>query len=446
MSTLLEDARNELRCCFILSRSLQKHASVAWSSGGEPSLPPALRAVVLARASFVEPVLSRFGSEFIYSFALPPAGPPAPPLPPQSSAVSAVVVSRSFAPEKLLTLARAIAEAYRAAGGNALIAQAAWLQAFAYGRVSRALTAPLAPAALAALAQALPPAPAPNAPAAECAWEGASFDPAKSFRPVGARALLSSMGVEATIVWTALMLRKRVAVVTSGELARAVRAARVLSLLVAHRFPRLDGRGPIAESPAAVCFPFVALSEYAFAPDGGAAPGGTAAANELAFDTAVGAAFRASVAAAATAQVEDLRQAATWVAGFTDPTIAQRGGELWDVCVDLTGSTAEGGGEVRVIVAEAAKAELAMSSAHKEVAKALVEALADPACTDATPLGAVAAKSTAIVDKIAAWAPGAARVDASEAFFAALATAGVPRGLHNFLFSVALAEPRLRVP
>lgn len=321
------DVRDDLRAAFLVERSAQSHASVAWSSGGgPPALHPSLRAVVLARASFSEPVVSRFGADFLCSFPLQ-AAPGAPALAARAPAFAAVVVSRAFAPERHLTLAKALAEAY-AAHGNQQHAQASWLSAFAQGRVPRSLFAQQG--ALAAL-------PAPALAGPELAWDGAAFDAARTFRPTGARAVLQQLGVEAVVVWAALALRRRVAVVgRRHELARVVRTVRVLSLLLAHRLSRVDGLGAVGESPAAVCFPYVALSADAFAAPADE-PERAAAANRVALDGAAGAAFARAVEEAARAQLEDLRLAATYVAGFTDAAVLGRGGEVWDVCVELGG-------------------------------------------------------------------------------------------------------------
>jgi len=458
------DVRDDLRCCLIVERSAQRHASVAWASGASsaaPALPAALRAVALARACFAEPAISRFAGEWLSSFPVaatavaspPPAASPdaagadEPSLPAlagssRASAACLVVVSRSFFPERHLTLAKALADVY-AAAGSAQHVQAAWLCAFAHGRVPRALlAAPAAPPPAAPLAQLPAAAAAPQLAPADCAWDGASFDAAKTFRATGARAVLAQLGVEAVLVWTALALRRRVAVVgRRHELARVVRCVRVLALLAAHRHSRCDGRAgaPLAETPAALCFPFVALSAHAFEA-GVDEPERAAAANRLALDGAAGAAFLRAVEEAAAAQAEDLRAAATYVAGFVDPAALARQ-DLWDVCVEL----GAGDAPATVTVAEAARADFAMGPAHREVARALVEALADPAATDASVVAAVAAKGAALVERLAAWLPRGVNPADPAAFFEATRANGVPKGAtESFLFALACAEPRLR--
>lgn len=46
-----------------------------------------------------------------------------------------------------------------------------------------------------------------------------------------------------------------------------------------------------------------------------------------------------------------------------------------------------------------------MGSVHKEFAKALLEALNDPACTDAGLLAALASKTTLLVERLQSWLP-----------------------------------------
>ena len=419
----LPDARNDFRQLFLIEKSHQKHAIITWISGGELNVfAPNLRQVVLSRVSFSEPVLSRYSNEFIFSF------PAATPSLKRSSHVAAVVVSRTFAPEKWLTLSKVIAEIYRNTEGNAQAVQAAWLSAFAHGKVHRSLVAINASPILK-----LPPIPISKE---DTVWDGASYDPAKTFRPTNAKTILSQIGVEVILVWTALMLKRRVAVV-GGELSRVIRTVRVLSLLIAHRLSRLDGKGSLNESPAAISFPYVALSSNAF----------TDSSNDNFLDlssngsSSLSASFLLAITEATASQIEDLKKAASYIAGFTDSSVVQRGGELYDVCVVLEGTTETP--TARVVIADIAKADLVMGSAHKEVAKALVEALEDPNCTDATPLGAIAGKSSQLVDKIANMFPGGVKTTDPESFMAVLKANGIPKNLESFLFGVACAEPRL---
>lgn len=417
----LPDARNEFRQVFIIERSFQKHAQITWTSGAEANVfAPNLRQVVLSRISFTEPVLSRYSNEFIFSF------PTSTPLLKRSSHITAVIVSRVFAPEKWLTLAKIISEIYRNSEGNAQAVQAAWLSAIAHGKIHRSLVA----------LNTSPILKLPSTPTKEdCVWDAANFDPSKTFRPTGAKAIFNQIGIEVILVWTALMLKRRV-IVVGIELARVIRTVRVLSLLIAHRLSRLDGKGSINDSPAAISFPYVVLSSNTF----------NDSTNDNFLDLtggSLGTSFSLALSEAAIAQIDDLKKAASYIAGFTDMSIIQRGGELYDVCVVLEGTLETP--SARVIIADAAKTDLAMGSAHKEVAKALVEALEDPNCTDASPLGAIASKSTQLIDKLALWFPSGIKTTEPEEFIKVVRANGIPKNLENFLFGIACSEPRLAV-
>ena len=275
----------------IFHRTPHAHVALLWA---HPRLPEPLASVLHSRARFSEPLFGRLGLSWHYAF--PGAA--------GASAYQVVVWGEEFFPEKHLTLAKALLDAFLAAGCAPLAAQEAWLEAFTASRSG--------------------------------AWAAAAFDPRKSFRRAGARALLAGLGVEATLVWTALMLRRRVAVAADSA-AEAIKAVRALALLVAHRFPAgaLEG-GAVGTlgSPAALMQPFVAL---------GGEEGG------LSGEGPMGAAMAAAMEAGAAASVADLGATGSYVAGFVGGGVAAQGGALWDVLVDL-----RGGGHA-VTVAEASK-------------------------------------------------------------------------------------------
>jgi hypothetical protein len=292
----------------IFERTPHKHVQLVWA---HPSLPEPLASVALSRARFSEPTFSRHGLTWLYAY--PGAAPSLP------SAYQAVVWSEDFVPEKHLTLAKAVLDAFLGGGCAPLAAQEAWLAAFCGNTVG--------------------------------AWRGDAFDARKSFRRAGARALLGALGAEATLVWTALMLRRRVAVLADCA-ADAIRAVRVLALLVSHRFAPAalegDAVGTLS-SPAALMQPLVVLAQ----PGSDAAVPG-AAEPALNWEGPVGAAMAAAFAAGGAASAADLEACGSWVAGFVDGAVATQGGAVWDVLVDL-----RVGGHA-VTVAEASKGALRM--------------------------------------------------------------------------------------
>jgi hypothetical protein len=226
----------------------------------------------------------------------------------------------TFSPEMMLTLAKAISDAYASSGGSTLAAQAAWQSALCEGCIGES-------------------------------WVYAKFDASKNFRTTGAKLLLAGLGVEVILVWAALMLRKRVALLGSSA-SEVIKAVRLLPLLVAHRFPPegvAAGTAPTLSSPASLMHPYVALGDAALV------QGGEENEVDLSFGP-LGAATKAAVAEGTAAQLAELQECGSWVAGFVDAGVASRGGELWDVCVDLRART--------VTVADAAKGEFICPPPH----------------------------------------------------------------------------------
>jgi hypothetical protein len=89
-----------------------------------------------------------------------------------------------------------------------------------------------------------------------------------------------------------------------------------------------------------------------------------------------------------------------------------------------------------------AAADLALSSLHKDVAKAMMAAVADEAGTDATVAAAVRAKTGGIIASLRALFPTgiAANAEGIAAFQRQLRDQGQPEPVQRFLWSLALAE------
>ncbi len=285
--------------------------SISWAF---PALPEPLSSVLLARSNFTESIVSRFNNIWHYSSPCVRSSPPS------ERAVSAVVVwGARFAPEAGTKLASVLAEAFSAGGTSR--ATDIWLEVLSTGSSVTPAWAPVPPA------RAL-------------------------FAPNGARALLSALGLESILIWTALMARRRVAVLGTSA-AETARAARVLSLMVAHRAEvngvAAGGGGGFGArtrgTSAALLVPYVALSDYAFA--------GGAQINALAFDGALGVNMRNTLDIGIQSQKNDLNEIGSFIAGFTDPRVSTWGGEIWDVLVDV--------GARSVTVAETARGELYFS-------------------------------------------------------------------------------------
>ena len=322
----------------ITTISLSGSLSIAWSF---PGVAEPLSSVLLARSCFSEPVYSRFGEMWHASFPLPRGGAAAPA---SVRACAAVVWGSRYAPEAALALARVIAMAY-ASGGSAA-STGAWLSALESGTVSDAAGG--APLSLDALL----------APSLARAVDGSP--PLRPlFSASGARALLGALGVEAVYVWTALAMRRRVAVLGASA-AEASRAARVCAMLVAHRVDPVEsgavGSARTRATPADLLVPYVSLSDWIFN-EAAAKKDSELHVNALTLDGALGPSMRAALEAGADAQREQLAALGSYVAGFTDPSVAGWGGSVWDVLVDVERRT--------VVVADSAKGALLWLASRK---------------------------------------------------------------------------------
>jgi hypothetical protein len=384
----------------VFEKTSASHVVLSWSS---PRVAPELRSVLTARCNFQEPSFGRYGEIFHYTFATP------------ASTACVTVLAKAFMPEALLTLSKVLLELYGSTGRSNVAVQAAYLSAYTTGRIPRSIDA----------SGAVPQ------PAADLSFDLSAFDARKNFKPTGAKAMLSNLGVEAIIAWTALMLGKRVAVF-GPNLADVIRTVRLLPLLVAHRFSGIaDGVGATNATPASLMFPYVTLSDHLFATSAGAN-----AANSVSFEGPMGAAFARQVAEAVPLQLSDLLNARCFVAGFTDPAVLDRGGEAWDILCHI--------GDKSVTIAPTAKADLALGSVHKEVAKALLEALAAPDATDVSVLAALAGKTIQLVDRLKAWFPSGIQVSAPEPYQTVLRAQSLPANVERFLWGIAVAEPSLQ--
>jgi hypothetical protein len=322
-----------------------------------PALSKELEAVIVsaaASAAVSEPSYGVYSGTWYYcwpsSEGLP--GGDDKPSTKNSSCVGTVVLSKSSChPPKFLALAEALSAVYRATASPPQVLEA-WLQAFLKNRI--------------------PALPAINLKG----WKASDFDASALVQPSASaplKSLLSAISVEAVLVWSALLLKKRVAVYGSNRAAVA-EAVTALSLLVSHRAEvKTDRTGVTSGNDAVVSvtsgcpiYPHVVL-RY---------PPPSAEGNEAAYpdlhhhsksdvQTGITLQLQELVGRAATVNddgtVEPVGAAAGsykprkrhYIAGFTDPIIASNNvtsflpseappatsASLWDVCVDLDGGS-----------------------------------------------------------------------------------------------------------
>ena len=157
-----------------------------------PNVPSDTLAVLFSRhpSSFTEPTFSRYLKTWHYSVSRAD-GLPNETLP-STTGVTVAVLSAGCYPERMLPLAKHLCDCY-ATTGSAQALLAAYLAAATTSRLTRANLSLGA-----------------TSDAETCVWEGSAIP---SPRPTaGLAALLGSLGVEAVIVWAALISGRRVAV------------------------------------------------------------------------------------------------------------------------------------------------------------------------------------------------------------------------------------------
>ena len=359
-----------------------------------------------------------------------------------SSARGVVVVSKVFCPPKFLALATALLPC---AGEPPRLLEA-WLLACIRGAIPAVVTSN-------------------DGGVAPLAWPGRSWDitaSAYSARggAAGLRSLLAAVGVESILLWTALMLRRRVAVAGRDP---AALAAAVCSLphLVAHRLRSVvDASGATrAGAPEAAVAVDMGVPLYPLIVLRGTSEAGAHAHSRAVFDegceiqlaeligscvggnSVVGdvSGGDVNIAAAGTGQPH-------YIAGFlcgADAVASARG--LWDVLLDLeTGA---------VTVADAAAAEFAMTPLHKGVAKAMLAALDADGASDESVAAAIGTKTEALLEQaraaLAAASAAAAAANASttggsdqgsEEASERLRELGLPEASQRFLRAIVRAD------
>lgn len=162
--------------------------------------------------------------------------------------------------------------------------------------------------------------------------------------------LVVALGVEAVVLWNAVLLRKRVLVV-SDTIARLLPVMRTLPLL-----------STAAASSSALLRPLVSSEEL---------------------------------------HIEDLVQTGVWIAGTLDASMLQSQAALYDVVLTLSP-------ERRVTVASHAAAELKMCSVHREVASLLTELAESEGCSGAQLVTALHAKVAELLAQLKSMSAGGA--------------------------------------
>jgi hypothetical protein len=167
-------------------------------------------------------------------------------------------------------------------------------------------------------------------------------DATRSLRTGGLRAVINTLGAEAVLVWAAVAMRRRVAVVAPSP-SDAARAVQILPALVSHRWAiaagsEAGGTFNFVEDAFPVLVPLVTLSDGSVA--GLSQPPSVVDATtvqlvETGLRTQL--AYLGYSAAADGGEEQQGSKAGAgsgWIAGFTDPSVTGLT-DLWDVCVDF---------------------------------------------------------------------------------------------------------------
>ena len=173
------------------------------------------------------------------------------------------------------------------------------------------------------------------------AYVAADHDPRKALLVTNIKDLISGFGVEFILVWTALLMKKRV-VVYGSSVSEVLEAVRGLPVLVWHR------------QDWALLRPWVTLDDE---------------------------------------QLHELRAAGVFVAGFTDPGVRSMP-ELYDLLIDLDNRS------IRLM--DHAAPDFKMGAFHKDLATYLLQAAADPDVSTQAIIKVLAVRTKELLTKLAA--------------------------------------------
>ncbi|XP_060943038.1 DENN domain-containing protein 10 [Limanda limanda] len=207
------------------------------------------------------------------------------------------------------------------------------------------------------------------------------YDVRKAYLAGSIKDVVSQFGLETIILYTALMLKKRI-VVHHPRIEALLEFTRVLPALTWHR------------KDWSILHPYVHLTDP---------------------------------------ELEDLKKCPGYVAGFLDPEVSNRS-DLFDVYVNLPDSV--------ITVSQNAKDAMTMGKLHKEVGLLIVQSAEDSERSDSQVIKDISVKTKEILANLVALAD---ECEDSKITLEGLKQHHFPPATENFLFHLAAAEQLLRI-
>uniref|UniRef100_A0A8C5I758 UDENN domain-containing protein n=1 Tax=Gouania willdenowi TaxID=441366 RepID=A0A8C5I758_GOUWI len=207
------------------------------------------------------------------------------------------------------------------------------------------------------------------------------YDVRKAYLAGSIKDVVSQFGMETIILYTALMLKKRI-VVHHPRIEVLLEFTRVLPALTWHR------------KDWSILHPYVHLTEV---------------------------------------EEVDLKKSSGYIAGFTDPEVSNRS-DLFDVFVNLPESV--------ITISQNAKEAMAMGKLHKDIGQLIIQSAEDSERSDSQVIKDLSVKTREILTNLVALAD---ECEDSKITLESLKKRHFPPATENFLFHLAAAEQLLQI-